>query len=61
LLVQDQYEVDGVALPRIFLSAQTGQGLSTLRQMLSEEVMKTMPEGQPQADPRFDLDNYGEN
>lgn len=61
LLVQDHYEVDGVALPRIFLSAQTGQGLSTLRQMLSEEVMKTMPEGQPQADPRFDLDNYGEN
>ena len=61
LLVQDHYEVDGVALPRIFLSAQTGQGLSTLRQMLSDEVMKTMPEGQPQADPRFDLDNYGEN
>jgi len=61
LLVQDHYEVDGVALPRIFLSAQTGQGLSTLRQMLSEEVMKTMPESQPQADPRFDLDNYGEN
>ena len=61
LLVQDHYEVDGAALPRIFLSAQTGQGLSTLRQMLSAEVMKTMHEGQPQADPRFDLDNYGEN
>ena len=61
LLVQDRYEVDGAALPRIFLSAQTGQGLSTLRQMLSAEVMKTMHEGQPQADPRFDLDNYGEN
>jgi len=61
LLVQDRYEVDGAALPRIFLSAQTGQGLSTLRQMLSAEVMKSMHEGQPQADPRFDLDNYGEN
>ena len=61
LLVQDHYEVDGVALPRIFLSAQTGQGLATLRQMLSEEVMKTIPEGQAPADPRFDLDNYGEN
>jgi GTP-binding protein HflX len=61
LLVQDHYEVDGVALPRIFLSAQTGQGLSTLRQMLSEEVIKTMPESQPEADPGFDLDNYGEN
>ena len=61
LVFHDQYEVDGVAIPRIFLSAQTGQGLPTLRQMLSEEVMKTMPEGKPQADPRFDLDNYGEN
>ncbi len=61
LVFQDQYEVDGVPIPRIFLSAQTGQGLPTLRQMLSEEVMKTMPEGKPQADPRFDLDNYGEN
>ena len=61
LVFQDQYEVDGVAIPRIFLSAQTGQGLSTLRQMLSEEVLKTIPEGKPQADPRFDLDNYGEN
>ena len=61
LVFQDQYEVDGVPIPRIFLSAQTGQGLPTLRQMLSEEVMKTMPEGKPQADPRFDLDNFGEN
>jgi GTP-binding protein HflX len=61
LLVQDHYEVDGVALPRIFLSAHTGQGLSTLRQMLSEEVMKTMPEVQAPADQRFDLDNFGEN
>ena len=61
LIFQDQYEVDGVALERIFLSAQTGQGLSALRQMLAEEVLKTLPEGKPQHDPRFDLDNYGEN
>ena len=61
LILQDQYEVDGVALERIFLSAQTGQGLSTLRQMLAEEVLKTLPEGKPQHDPRFDLDNCGEN
>jgi GTPase len=61
LIFQDQYEVDGVALQRIFLSAQTGQGLSALRQMLAEEVLKTLPEGKPQHDPRFDLDNYGEN
>ena len=61
LILQDQYEVDGVALERIFLSAQTGQGLSTLRQMLAEEVLKTLPECKPQHDPRFDLDNCGEN
>ena len=61
IIFQDQYEVDGVALERIFLSAQTGQGLSALRQMLAEEVLKTLPEGKPQHDPRFDLDNYGEN
>lgn len=61
LILHDQYEVDGVALERIFLSAQTGQGLSTLRQMLAEEVLKTLPECKPQHDPRFDLDNCGEN
>jgi GTP-binding protein HflX len=61
LILHDQYEVDGVALERIFLSAQTGQGLSTLRQMLAEEVLKTLPECKPQYDPGFDLDNCGEN
>lgn len=61
VLVQDQYEVDGLALPRVFLSAQTGKGLSTLREMLANEVMKTSPADLPATDPRFDLDNYGEN
>ena len=61
LVLQDQYEVDGVALPRLFLSAQTGQGLSTLREMLAIEVMKTSALDVPATDPRFDLDNYGEN
>ena len=61
LLVQDQYEVDGLPLPRVFLSAQTGKGLSTLREMLANEVMKTSPADLPATDPRFDLDNYGEN
>ena len=61
LVLQDQYEVDGVALPRLFLSAQTGQGLSTLREMLAIEVMKTSALDAPATDPRFDLDNYGEN
>ena len=61
VLVQDQYEVDGLPLPRVFLSAQTGKGLSTLREMLANEVMKTSPADLPATDPRFDLDNYGEN
>ena len=61
LLVKDTYEVDGLALPRIFLSAQTAKGLPTLREMLANEVMKTSPSDLPASDPRFDLDNYGEN
>jgi GTP-binding protein HflX len=61
LVFQDQYEMDGVPLHRIFLSAQTGEGLSILRQMLAHEVMKTSSDDVPLPDPRFDLDNYGEN
>lgn len=57
----DQYEVDGDALKRVFASAQTGQGVATLRQLLSQEVMKNAIEPVIQDDPRFALDNYGEN
>ena len=58
---QDQYEVDGMAFNRVFVSAQTGQSVSLLRQMLAEEVMKATPALEPTRDQRFDLDNYGEN
>jgi GTP-binding protein HflX len=61
LVFQDHYEVDGIALPRIFLSAQTGKGLSSLREMLGNEVIKTAPEDMPASDRRFDLDKNGEN
>jgi GTP-binding protein HflX len=61
LVFQDHYEVDGIALPRIFLSAQTGKGLSSLREMLGNEVMQTAPEDMPASDRRFDLDKNGEN
>ena len=61
LVFQDQYEVDGISLTRIFLSAQTGEGVSILRQMLAHEVMKTSTEDFSSPDPRFDLDNSGEN
>ena len=61
LVFQDQFEIDGVPLNRIFLSAQTGEGVSILRQMLTQEVMKTSSDDLPSPDPRFDLDNSGEN
>lgn len=34
----DDFEVDGVQIPRIFVSARTSEGLSTLRQTLAEIV-----------------------
>lgn len=61
LIFQDRYEVSGTPLNRIFLSAQTGEGISILRQMLAYELTKTTAEELPKADPRFDLDNSGEN
>lgn len=57
----DLYEVDGVPLKRLFLSAQSGQGVPMLRQMLAEEVIRTVSNPQSESDPRFDLDNFGEN
>lgn len=57
----DLYEVDGVPLKRLFLSAQSGQGVPMLRQMLAEEVIRTVSNPQRESDPRFDLDNFGEN
>ena len=57
----DLYEVDGVPLKRIFVSAQSGKGVTILRQMLAEEVLRTDSNPAPDSDPRFDLDNFGEN
>ena len=57
----DLYEVDGVPLKRLFVSAQSGQGVPMLRQMLAEEVLRTVLIPNPESDPRFDLDNFGEN
>ena len=34
-LVQDSYEIDGVQVPRIFLSARSGEGLAALRAALA--------------------------
>jgi GTP-binding protein HflX len=61
LVFQDEYEVDCQALMRIFVSAQTGEGLSLLRQSLAAEVMKNTSAPDSTSDPRFALDNFGEN
>ena len=61
LEIFDLYEVDGVPLKRLFVSAQSGQGVPMLRQMLAEEVLRTVSSPEPESDPRFDLDNFGEN
>lgn len=61
LVFQDHYEVDGRALTRIFVSAQSGEGLALLRQQLAEEVMKDASDLALVDDPRFALDNSGEN
>lgn len=57
----DLFEVDGLPLKRVFVSAQSGQGLAKLRQMLAEEVARTVSSSEAISDPRFDLDNFGEN
>lgn len=53
LQMQDHYELDGVAVPRVFLSAQGGQGMAHLRSTLSDIVKTALPvkEG-PEPDPR---------
>lgn len=61
LVMLDQYEVDGEALTRVFASAQTGEGVASIRQLLSQEVMKNITAPEIAADPRFALDNSGEN
>ena len=43
LQMQDQYELDGVPVPRVFLSAQTGLGLALLRSALSNIVKAALP------------------
>ncbi|MCM2342198.1 GTPase HflX [Rhodoferax sp.] len=49
--VQDVYDLAGVPTPRIFLSAQTGDGVADLRQMLVEKIQ--VPEATPVLQPDF--------
>jgi GTP-binding protein HflX len=53
LELQDQYELDGVTVPRVFLSAQSGKGLDLLRSALSDIVKTALPSNVFEAaDPR---------
>ena len=44
---QDTYELDGRAVPRIFVSAGLGEGVADLRQLLADMVQKTLSSGMP--------------
>ncbi len=51
--MQDHYELDGAPVPRVFLSAQSGQGIAHLRTALSDIVKTAMPaQDEPALDPR---------
>jgi len=60
-LTLDRYDVEGNALQRIFVSAHSGDGIPMLRQLLAQEVLRTLDEEALEPDMRFDLDNFGEN
>jgi GTPase len=38
LHIRDSYEVDGQSLPRVFISAASGEGMETLREILAEKA-----------------------
>ena len=40
----DQYELDGLAVPRVFVSARSGQGLAQLRQILAGKLLQAREE-----------------
>lgn len=48
----DTYEVDGIQMPRVFLSARTSDGLPLLRQQLAARVLETtLPPSVPESNP----------
>lgn len=44
LQTHDHYMLDGQAVPRFFVSAQTGEGLAALREFLANEAMSRLPD-----------------
>jgi GTP-binding protein HflX len=47
LQLHDHYTVDGLSVPRFFVSAQTGEGVASLREFLAHEALSGMPENHP--------------
>jgi len=45
--LSDHYTVDGLNVPRFFVSAQTGEGVSALREFLAQEALSNMPDDHP--------------
>ena len=43
LQLQDLFELDGLQIPRLFLSAQDGQGTEALRQVLAAKITELTP------------------
>jgi GTP-binding protein HflX len=51
--MQDQYELDGEPVPRVFLSARSGEGLALLRTALAVIVKAALPSTEStEPDPR---------
>ncbi|WP_376709343.1 GTPase HflX [Comamonas sp.] len=44
--LQDVYELDGNPVPRVFVSARSGQGLAQLRQLLADRVLQVRQEAE---------------
>ena len=55
LLMQDEYELDGAAVPRIFVSARAGQGLDRLRSALAQRAQQVLGTLMPAQDDVRDL------
>ena len=57
--VQDSYELDGQAVPRIFVSARDGEGLAALRQLLAQRVIASTTAAPEEAEIMADFpDNH---
>jgi len=41
--MSDMYEIEGVSVPRVFVSARDGLGLAQLREVLAQQAMTRLP------------------